>query len=100
MNNIKVGRSQIKNPIPAGLIFWVRVFSVAAGIIVLWIGTVNFIDTHTKEILSSLLGLGIALSNGLLPLFGVQVEGKDTVKTEDVTAMEEIPKAKPDINHG
>lgn len=90
---IKFGAKQRNNPTPAGLNFWVRVFTVSAGIFMLWMPTNNLIGQNTQNAINSILGLLLALSNGLSPLFGIEGAGK-YVRTEDVAVMEE-PKKEP-----
>ena len=85
--SIKFGRDQIKNPTPSNIIFWIRVFTVIAGIFMGWMQTASFIPNKWQAIISSILGLVIALGNGLAPLFGVPVQA-ETIPKEQVTAVE------------
>lgn len=87
MGQIKFGTSQVKNPTPSKINLWVRVFTVAAGVFMGWMSTNNLIHPVTQSYISSVLGLGIGLCNGIAPLFGVQVNG-DTVPTEDVKSID------------
>jgi hypothetical protein len=87
MGNIKFGRSQLKNPTPANWAGFVKVFSVIAGIVIGWVGTQPFIPVETGTVIQSVLGLLLAIANGILPFFGVEVQGK-TVNADDVTEME------------
>lgn len=91
MGNIKFGSKQINHPTPASINLWVRVFTVTAGIFILWMPSSGIVGQHAQDLINSLLGLILALINGLAPLFGVQVTGK--VDAADVTAIE--TEAKP-----
>ncbi len=88
MANIKFGIPQIKLPTPASINLCVRVFTVSAGIFMLWMQTNNLISASVQGVISSILGLLLALVNGLAPLFGVQVSG-GSIPTGDVTAVKE-----------
>ena len=85
---IKFGTAQVSNPTPSKINLWVRVYTVVAGIFLGWMTTTNLIGPNTQNNLSSIIGLTLALCNGLAPLFGVDVSGAKYVKAEDVTAME------------
>lgn len=87
MPPIKFGFSQWKMPTPAIVNLWVRIFTVCAGAFIGWMQTSNMIGPHSQNAISSLLGLGVTIANSLAPLFGVQVTS-DTIKTDQVTAME------------
>lgn len=76
IGKIKFGRDQIKNPTPHTVAFNVTVISIVAGVIQMWLSTAGFIPSKTSEIIQSFLGLIVALSNALKPLFGVAVSGK------------------------
>jgi hypothetical protein len=87
MADIKFGTDQIQNPTPSKINLWVRVFTVVAGIFMGWMSTNNLIGPVSQGIISSILGLLLALVNGLAPLFGVEVSG-NTVAAKDVTAVD------------
>lgn len=87
MAQVKFGTGQVGNPTPAGINLWVRVFTVVAGIFIGWMQTTNLIGPITQGVLSSILGLLLAIVNGLAPLFGVDITSK-SVPTEKVTAIE------------
>lgn len=93
MAEIKFGRSQRKKPTPDNVIFWVRVISIIAGVLMLWMPTASFIPRLFQDIATSLCGLIIALSNALSPLFGVNTNEKE-IPIGEVTAME----TKPDLS--
>jgi len=87
---MKFGRKQINNPTPASINFWVRVWTVSAGII---LTSMEYIPFHTvsgvfESTMKWFLGMTIALANGLAPLFGAEVK-TDTVPVDKVTAIEE-----------
>jgi len=86
---MKFGRKQLTNPTPSSVNFWIRVFTVIAGVFMGWMQTAVFIGPKTQAMLSSILGLMIALGNGIAPFFGVKVEGE--VDSEKVTAVETKP---------
>jgi hypothetical protein len=87
MAKIKFGTSQVNNPTPSKINLWVRVFTVASGVFMGWMSTNNLIHPVTQSYISSVLGLGIGLCNGVAPLFGVQVNS-DTVPKDDVKSMD------------
>lgn len=86
MATMKFGTSQLKNPTPSTVNLWVRVFTVTAGIFLLWMPPSGIVGQHMQDVINSLLGLMLALVNGLAPLFGVPISGK--VPAEDVTAID------------
>ena len=86
MADVKFGADQINNPTPSNINFWVRLFTVVTAIFLGWISTANIVGPHTKDVLTQILGLALALSNGLAPLFGVEVSGN--VPAKDVTAVD------------
>lgn len=87
MAGIKFGVQEISNPTPSKINLWVRVFTVVAGIFMGWMSTNNLIGPISQGYIASILGLLLALVNGLAPLFGVQINS-GSVETKDVTAME------------
>lgn len=91
---MKFGTSQISNPTPSKINLWVRVFTVAAGIFMLWLPTAAFIGPHSQAYMNSILGLFVALSNGLAPLFGIEVSDNQKVPAKDVIAMEDNTETK------
>lgn len=91
---IKFGTSQVSNPTPSNINLWVRVYTVVAGIFLGWMTTTNLIGPHTQNALSSIIGLTLALCNGLAPLFGIEVTTGRRVPVEEVTAMDTKPAAK------
>lgn len=91
MAKVLFGVTQIKKPTPASINRAVRVFTVAAAIFLAWMSTTNLLGPHSKDIINQVLGLALGLTNGLAPLFGVQLTG--SVPAEAVTAVE----TKPDV---
>lgn len=87
MAEVKFGTGQVRNPTPAGINLWVRVFTIVAGIFIGWMQTTNLIGPLTQGVLSSILGLLLAIVNGLAPLFGVDITAA-SVPTDQVTAIE------------
>jgi hypothetical protein len=83
------GRKQLKNPTPAKIVFWVRVYSVVAGILITSLASAPFHIPHEAGV-NWLLGLSIGVSNGIAPLFGVEVSG-NRIPKDQVTSMEEKP---------
>ena len=81
------GLKQISNPTPTNVNTLVRVITIISGTLMAWMQTAAFIPSNVQAPISSILGLIIALSNGLAPLFGVEVNSK-TVPTDQVTAIE------------
>lgn len=86
MANILFGVKQISKPTPANINRWVRVFTVTAAIFLAWMSTSNIVGPHSKDIINQVLGLALGLTNGLAPLFGVQLSG--SVPAEDVKSVE------------
>ena len=86
MSVIKFGTGQINNPTPAGINLAVRVFTITAGIFLGWMQTNNLFGAGTQNIISSILGLLLALVNGLAPLFGVDTT-QQAIPRKDVAAM-------------
>lgn len=92
MADIKFGRAQLSNPTPSKVNLIARVFTVVAGIFLGWMSTNNLIGPVTQGYIGSIVGLALALVNGLAPLFGVdvnspivptsKVKSLDTDKTE------------------
>lgn len=83
---ISFGTNQLNKPTPASINRGVRVFTIAAGIFLAWMSTSDLIKPNTEDILNQVLGLALMLTNGIAPLFGVEVEG--SVPAKDVTAVE------------
>jgi hypothetical protein len=88
MPQVKFGRKQIGKPTPASLNFWVRVITVICSTAIGWLSTTSdLMGPKSLKLTMGILGLVLALCNGLAPLFGVQVKEED-VPVEDVTAVE------------
>lgn len=85
---IKFGTSQLNNPTPSKINLVVRVYTVVAGVFLGWMVTNNLIGPNTQNVISSIVGLSLALVNGLAPLFGLDLSGAKYVKAEDVTAID------------
>lgn len=90
MAEIKFGTGQLSNPTPSKINLWVRVFTVAAGVFMGWMATSNQMGPNTKDLLNSILGLFLALVNGIAPLFGVDITSR-SVPTDQVTAIDTKP---------
>lgn len=87
MADVKFGWRQIINPTPASLNRAVRAATVIIATFMAWMATASVMGVHTKDILTQILGLVLALINGLAPLFGVPLGGGD-VPAKDVAAVE------------
>lgn len=86
---MKFGRQQINRPTPASINFWVRVWTVVAGILLTYMESVPFqISAPVASTIKWFLGLTIALGNGLAPLFGAEVS-RTSVPIEDVKVIED-----------
>lgn len=95
MKNYKFGRKQIGNPTPAKIGFAVLLISAIGGGIQVWLGTAGYIPSKVSEVLQSILGLIIMLSNILRPFFGVNLPtSTDSVPVENVTEVETDPDKK------
>lgn len=86
MGQVKFGIDQTRNPTPSGINLWVRVFTVTAAIFLAWMSTSNLIGPHSKDAINQLLGLALLLTNGLAPLFGIEITGK--IPADKVTAAD------------
>lgn len=87
MAEIKFGASQLNNPTPSHINLWVKVFTVAGAAFMGWMATNNLIGPNTKDIINSILGLALTLTNLLAPLFGVDLNTK-SVPSSQVTAID------------
>lgn len=88
MADVKFGVDQVNNPTPSKLNLYVRVFTVVAGIFMGWMLTNNLIPANTQNVISSILGLLLAITNGIAPLFGIDVSSNTKVPISQVTAMD------------
>jgi len=93
MAKIKFGRGQLKQPTPSGVNFWVRVFSIIASVVMVWLPNQVLLHPATRDALASILALTTGIANAIAPLFGVPVTGK--VDAEDVSAIDEPTPDKP-----
>lgn len=88
---IKFNRAQLKNPTPASVSFKINVgiaiFSAVGG----WIGTAGFIPAKPSTIIQSILSLLVLICVTIKPFFGVDPV-PDSVPSEDVKEVEDIPK--------
>lgn len=87
MANVSFGLDQVSNPTPSKLNLWVRVFTIVSGIFLGWMQTNSLIPAHAQNTIGSILGLLLAISNGLAPLFGVEITS-NKVPVAKVTAMD------------
>lgn len=85
--SIKFGREQLRNPTPANINFWIRLYTVVAGCFMGWMQTATFIPNKWQAIISSIMGLTIAIGNGVAPMFGVPIAAQ-SVPTDQVSAIE------------
>jgi hypothetical protein len=85
---IKFGTQQLKNPTPAKINLGVRIFTIVAGIFLGWMQTDTLIniEPHARAVTCSILGLLLAIANGIAPLFGVNTS-QTVIPKEDVAAM-------------
>lgn len=88
---VNFGRNQLRNPTPAGLSGWVKASTVIIGILIGWIGTAPFIPANTSTNIQSILGLLLAIGNGILPFFGVETT-QSKIPVEEVSEMENTDK--------
>ena len=86
MADIKFGTSQINKPTPAGVNLGVRIFTITGGIFLGWMQTTPLINVHSQATISSILGLLLAITNGIAPLFGVNTTQR-SIPTTEVKAM-------------
>lgn len=88
------GKNQLSNPTPAGTSMIIDVISAVAGVLVTWILSANFIPNNISNVVGSILGLVILLSQALKPFFGVKITGS-SVPADQVTGMEQPDKPLP-----
>lgn len=88
MAQVKFGTGQLNNPTPSWINLSVRVFTVVAGIFLGWVQADNTfgIPEQTRAIICSILGLLLAIVNGIAPLFGVNTT-QASIPVKEVTAM-------------
>lgn len=84
------GRKQLGKPVPASIAFNVMLISAISAVIQAWLLTATYIPNNISNIISSLLALVIAVSNAILPFYGVNVSS-DTVPTDQVKSIEDKP---------
>lgn len=89
MADISFGAAQIKNPTPSRINLWVRIYTIVAGTFLGWMVTSPLIGPHTQNAIGSILGLSMALVNGIAPLFGIDLGNTTRVSAKDVSAMDE-----------
>lgn len=87
MAEIKFGWRQIINPTPAILNRGVRVATVIIAIFMAWMATASIVGPNTKNIWTQILGLILALINGIAPLFGIPLKD-EPVPAKDVASVE------------
>lgn len=88
MADIKFGTNQLNNPTPSGVNLWVRIFTIITGVFLAWTSTTNLMGPHSKDVVNQLLGLAILLSNGLAPLFGIEISGNAKIPISKVSAAD------------
>lgn len=88
-NEVKFGRMQIGKPIPEYLIFWCRVYTAVAAVLIIAVKSAPFIDTGSilQQSCEWFFTSTIGIANVMLPMFGVQTT-QMTVPVGDVTSME------------
>lgn len=86
---MKFGRRQINKPTPASINFWVRVWTVTAGVLLTSMESIPFhISPTTESTTKWFLGLTVTLANGLAPLFGAEIS-RSSVPVDQITAVED-----------
>ena len=88
MTNVKFGTNQLGNPTPSRIGMGLDIFTGVAGCVIAWLTTAAFIPSTVSNVLSSILGLLIGISQVIKPFFGVQTTRKN-VSVDDVTEMKE-----------
>jgi len=87
MAQVNFGMSQLKNPTPARIGRIVTVTSVVLGVFIGWSSTTNLIPHPADDYVNGILGLFMALTNALKPLFGIEIPS-NVVATKDVTEVD------------
>lgn len=81
-------RGSLRNPTPAGFVFWVRIYTTVMVAFLAWMPTATFIPHQFQDITTSIVGLTVTIANIILPFFGVDVKPDQEVPIEKVTSME------------
>lgn len=81
------GKSQLKNPTPAGTALTLDIIAAIAGVMVAAVNNADFIPHDITSIISWLLGTIVALTLAIKPFFGVKPTSS-TVPIEDVGSMD------------
>lgn len=87
----KLSRASLKQPTPAGFVFWVRIYTAVMIAFISWMPTASYIGHKFQDISTSIIGLTVTIANIILPFFGV-TDVPDKVPVEQVTSIEENPK--------
>lgn len=89
MAGVKFGRMQIGKPIPANLVFWCRVYTAVASVLIIAVKSAPFIDEGSilQQSFEWFFTSTIGIANVILPMFGVDIKSA-TVPTEDVRSVE------------
>ncbi len=95
MANITFGKRSLGRPTPTSTSMAIDVISAGCGVIITWLTTAAYIPSNVSNIIASILGLIILLSQVVKPLFGVRTSATD-IPIEDVGAMDAN---KPDLSN-
>jgi hypothetical protein len=87
MAQVNFGMDQLKNPTPAKIGRIVTIMSVVLGVFIGWSSSTNIIPHPADDYVNGILGLFMALTNALKPLFGVDIPS-NVVATKDVTEVD------------
>jgi hypothetical protein len=85
---VEFGRKQLKKPTPQIVADIIAVFTVVGSILLAWVGTVEFIPAKPSTVIQSILGLLVAIANGIKPFFGVRTN-QTNVPIDEVGTMED-----------
>jgi hypothetical protein len=84
---IKFGPGQIHKPTPSLINFYVRLFTVVGGVFLTSFQDPGWgFENTTREMITRILGLLLALGNSIAPFFGVNVQ-ENVIPKDHVTAM-------------
>lgn len=81
------GINQLRNPTPTNINLIARIATVFFSTFLAWMQSTTIIPTHASSVISGIIGLLLALINGIAPLFGQEIK-TDMVPTSQVSAID------------
>lgn len=87
MGQVTFGKRGWSSPTPNNISSVIDIFTAVCGVLVAWVTSVDFIPNNISNIVASILGLFLALSQAIKPFFGVK-HVPDNVPSDQVGAMD------------